>query len=163
MKNAIALENIRSAYNVWNIIRTADALWFDVILLWYTPSPFENKKVLKTSLGAENNVNIQQFYNIKKWLSYIKKVYNTIIWAEITTNAIPIYKINNIIKKPICIIVWNEIKWITLETIEQLDIISFIPMLWIKESLNVCEAATIFMYHLHYLNFNTIKLITNLK
>jgi tRNA G18 (ribose-2'-O)-methylase SpoU len=47
---SIALENIRSAYNVWNIIRSADALWFNVILLWYSPSPFENEKVKKHHL-----------------------------------------------------------------------------------------------------------------
>lgn len=32
MKNVVILENIRSAYNVGNIIRTADALGWDVRL-----------------------------------------------------------------------------------------------------------------------------------
>jgi tRNA G18 (ribose-2'-O)-methylase SpoU len=46
----IILENIRSAYNVGNIIRTADALGWQVRLTGYTPSPVDNKKVVKTSL-----------------------------------------------------------------------------------------------------------------
>ncbi len=148
MKPAIALENIRSAYNVWNIIRTADWLWFDVILLWYTPSPFENEKVLKTSLGAEKNVNLKQFYNVKKGLEYIKKTYPILIWAEITKNAIPLNKLSKKINNNFCFIVWNEVEWISIETLEQLDIVSFIPMQGIKESLNVCEAASIFMREL---------------
>jgi tRNA G18 (ribose-2'-O)-methylase SpoU len=32
---------------------------------------------------------------------------------------------------------------------EYLDIVSFIPMKGIKESLNVCEAASIFMYEIN--------------
>ena len=148
MKPAIALENIRSAYNVWNIIRSADALGFDVILLWYSPSPFENEKVIKTSLWAENNVNLKQFYNVKKWIEYIKENYKTFVWAELTENAVPIYELKNHIKEPVCILMWNEVEWVSLETLEQLDIVSFIPMQWIKESMNVCEAASIFMYEL---------------
>jgi len=149
MKPAVVLENIRSAYNVWNIIRTADALWYDVILLWYSPSPFENEKVLKTSLGAEKNVNIKQFYNVKKWLDYLRQTYNLLIGAEIVKGAISLLelseKINN---SSFCIIFWNEVNWISLETLEKLDIISYIPMNWVKESLNVCEAASIFMWEL---------------
>ena len=146
MKPAIALENIRSAYNVGNIIRTADGLGFDVILLGYSSSPFENEKVLKTSLGAEKNVNLKQFYNVKKGLDYIKENYSKTIWAEITANAIPLNKLrNNLSTANVCIIVGNEVSWISIETMEQLDIVSFIPMQWIKNSLNVCEAASIFM------------------
>jgi tRNA G18 (ribose-2'-O)-methylase SpoU len=57
----IILENIRSAYNVGNVIRTADALGRNVRLVGYTPSPVDNPKVRKTSLGAEEHVGIQQF------------------------------------------------------------------------------------------------------
>jgi len=146
MKNVIALENIRSAYNVWNIIRSADALGFDVILLGYSPSPFENEKVKKTSLWAENNVNLKQFYNVKKWISYIKENYKTFVWAELTDNAIPIYELKNKVKTPVCILMWNEVEGVSLETLDNLDIVSYIPMQWIKESMNVCEAASIFMY-----------------
>jgi len=52
----VLLENIRSAYNVGNIIRTADALGWQVWLSGYSPSPEDNLKVIKTSLGAESNV-----------------------------------------------------------------------------------------------------------
>jgi len=148
MKPAVVLENIRSAYNVWNIIRTADALWYDVILLWYSPSPFENEKVLKTSLGAEKNVNIKQFYNVKKWLDYLRQNYNLLIGAEITKWAINLLDLPKKIDNSFCIIFWNEVDWISLETLEKLDIVSYIPMNWVKESLNVCEAASIFMWEL---------------
>lgn len=146
-KNAIALENIRSVYNVWNIIRSADGLWLDVILLWYTPW-IEDSKIIKTSLGAEKNVNLKQFYNVKKWIQYIRKHYDMLIWVELHKDAVEISKLEKFKGKPICLLVWNEIDWVSLETIESLDLISFIPMRWVKKSLNVCEASSIFMYEI---------------
>jgi len=56
MHNVVILENIRSAYNVGNVVRTADSLGRDVRIVGYTPSPLTHPKVLKTSLGAEQNV-----------------------------------------------------------------------------------------------------------
>lgn len=60
-RKIIILENIRSAYNVGNVIRTADALGWEVWLTGYSPSPLDNPKVRKTSLGAEENVHLKQF------------------------------------------------------------------------------------------------------
>ena len=53
-RKIIILENIRSAYNVGNVIRTADALGREVRITGYTPSPLDHPKVKKTSLGAED-------------------------------------------------------------------------------------------------------------
>ena len=55
-RNVVILENIRSAYNVGNVVRTADSLGRDVRIVGYTPSPLDHPKVLKTSLGAEQNI-----------------------------------------------------------------------------------------------------------
>ncbi len=150
MKKALILENIRSAYNVGNIIRTADALGYDVILAGYSPSPFENPKVVKSSLWAEKSVNIKTFYNPVEALSYAKKEYWYLVWAEITDDAIDIDEWKKLIENQnwFAVVFWNEVDWVTLETLEKLDKVFFIPMKWTKESLNVCEAAAIFMYAL---------------
>jgi tRNA G18 (ribose-2'-O)-methylase SpoU len=44
------LENIRSAYNVGNIIRTADALGREVWMTGYTPTPDDTSRVGKSAL-----------------------------------------------------------------------------------------------------------------
>ena len=59
-RKIVVLENIRSAYNVWNVIRTADSLGWEVRITGYTPSPLDNPKVKKASLSAEENVGIRQ-------------------------------------------------------------------------------------------------------
>ena len=50
MKNLLILENIRSAYNVGTMIRTADALGWQVICSGFSPDPRQEPKVLKSSL-----------------------------------------------------------------------------------------------------------------
>jgi len=50
MRKIIILENIRSAYNVGNIIRTADALGWEVWMTGYTPAPEDSNRVGKSAL-----------------------------------------------------------------------------------------------------------------
>lgn len=147
----IVCENIRSWYNVGNIIRTADALWWWVVLVWYTANT-DHKEVIKTSLWAEKIIPIKRLDKVDK--IYIKEEWknNIIISAEFTWQSIPLQnlkikfnKITNNIYDDIYLIMWNEVIWVEQETIDISDIICHIPMTWIKESLNVGQAAAIFM------------------
>ena len=143
---AIVLENIRSCYNVWNIIRTADALWFDIIISGYTPSPFDNTKVLKTSLGSEKSVNIYHYYNTKQAIEFTREKYKNLIAAEITNKSI---SLSDFVKKnnldTIAIVFGNEVDGVLPETLNLVDSVVHIDMLWIKESLNVGQTTAIFM------------------
>lgn len=72
-KNCVIIENVRSAYNVGNIIRTADALGWDVCISGYSPHPARDEKVVKSSLGAESTVACKDFRNPYEALQYYKK------------------------------------------------------------------------------------------
>jgi len=141
----IILENVRSAYNVWNIIRTADALWRDVWLSWYTPSPLDNAKVVKTSLGAENNVNLKQFDNTLQAIQFAKKNKLFVLAAEITKDSIDLKKFKKKINKWVALVLWNEVDGVSTEILKNVDQIVSIQMKGIKESLNVGQTAAIFM------------------
>ena len=84
----IILENIRSAYNVGNVVRTADALGRDVRITGYTPSPLDHPKVIKTSLWAEENVHLQQFNFTPEAIQKAKESGMTVIAAELTDEAV---------------------------------------------------------------------------
>lgn len=88
--NIVILENIRSAYNVGNIIRTADALGRHVRLTGYTPSPEDTQKVVKTSLGAEKHVGLKQFGHTPEAIEFAKKKKFLVVAAEITKDSIPL-------------------------------------------------------------------------
>jgi 23S rRNA (guanosine2251-2'-O)-methyltransferase len=148
----IVIENLRSAYNVGNIIRTADALWRGVIFVWYTARP-DHKEVKKTALWSEISVPNLEFNELSDALYYMN-THGLTIAAELTESSIPLKDIQTNIKNlnkswgDTFVIVGNEVTWVEQDTLNKSDIITHIPMLGIKESLNVGQAAAIIMWEL---------------
>jgi tRNA G18 (ribose-2'-O)-methylase SpoU len=143
--NVVILENIRSAYNVGNIIRTADALWWQVRLTGYTPSPEDTQKVAKTSLGAETNVGLRQFGHTPEAIEYAKKTWLLVIAAEITETSVSLATLKKGEHVGIAIIFWNEVDGVLDSTLNLVEKVVHIPMYGIKESLNVGQSSAIFM------------------
>ncbi len=146
----VILENIRSAYNVGNIIRTADALWWDVRLAGYSPSPDDTVKVSKTSLGAEKNVWLKQFNTTIQAIEYAKTLWFVVIAAEVDQRSIYLKDFSKSTKKSdnIAVVFGNEIDGVLENTLKIVDNVVAIPMKWIKESLNVGQTSAIFMWEL---------------
>lgn len=148
----IVVENLRSAYNVGNIIRTADALWRGVIFVWYTARP-DHKEVKKTALWSEISVPNMEFNELSDALYYMN-THGVTIAAELTENSTPLKQLQKEIKNlkkfwgDVFVVVGNEVTWVEQETLNKADIITHIPMLGIKESLNVWQAAAIIMWEL---------------
>jgi tRNA G18 (ribose-2'-O)-methylase SpoU len=143
----VILENIRSAYNVGNIIRTADALGWKVRLTGYTPSPFQIPKVAKTSLGAEHTVDLKQFGFSKEAIDAAKDLGLSVVAAEITEKAVSVDRYDQWWKW-IAVIFWNEVEWVLEETLKYVDDVVCIPMHGVKESLNVGQSCAIIMWEL---------------
>lgn len=144
----VILENIRSAYNVGNVVRTADALWWKVRIVGYTPSPLYHPKVRKTSLWAEETTDIQQFDFTTDAIKKAKELWLQVISAELTPNAIPLSEFSSLSSKEIAIIFGNEVDGILQQTLDEVDTVVQIPMQGIKESLNIGQSAAIFMWEL---------------
>ena len=148
----IVVENLRSAYNVGNIIRTADALGRWVVFVWYTARP-DHKEVKKTALGAELTVPQIEFGELNDALYYMH-THGLVIAAELTEKSTSLTDIHDQIQTlnksgwDIFVVVGNEVTGVESQTLLQSDIITHIPMLGIKESLNVGQAAAIIMWEL---------------
>lgn len=159
MKNKelfLILHDIRSAYNVGAIFRSADGAGVSKIYLTgYTPIPAfsdkENKtqaeKMLeKTALGAEKSVSWEQCENLDILLEKLQKENCTIIALEKTISAIEIGKYSCIF--PAALILGNEVEGVSEDVLRRCDTIISIPMRGEKESLNVSVAAGIAIYEL---------------
>lgn len=147
-RKIVVLENIRSAYNVGNVIRTADSLWWEVWLTGYTPSPLDNPKVKKTSLWAEENVGLRQFDYIEDVIEECKKLNISYIAAEITSTATSLADFSVDFSWDIAIIFWNEVEGVLPQTLQNVEKVVYIPMQWIKESMNIWQSTAIFMWEL---------------
>lgn len=152
----VILDNIRSAYNVGSILRTAEGFGINKIILGgITPTPL-NTKTLKTSLGTEKNISWEYCKNCISYLSNHASGSYTVIGLENCRQAKPIWEVNHFhLKKRIVLIIGNENFGIDPELLDLCDLIVNIPMTGEKKSFNVATAFGIAAFFLlNRNNFN---------
>jgi 23S rRNA (guanosine2251-2'-O)-methyltransferase len=143
-QKAVLLDNIRSAWNVGSIFRSADGFGFrPVYLCGITPTP-EIEAVIKTSLGAEDAVPWSYHKDAVKLVMGLKKEGWRILALEDGEGAVPIdpdLKMDDTV-----LIVGNEITGVDPELLDLCDEIVYIPMFGEKKSFNVAVAFGIAAY-----------------
>lgn len=146
----MVLDNLRSAYNVGSIFRTADAYKVSQLFLTgYTPTPL-NRKVAKTSLGAENYVSWQYRTYGVSCIKQLKKDQVKIICLENgVRRSKPIFSFKPVL--PIAVVVGNEVEGIKKSILRLADEIIYIPMYGKKESFNVSVAVGIFLFYIDFI------------
>lgn len=146
-RNIIALlDNIRSAWNVGAIFRTADAFGVRHLhLCGITPTP-ENDSVRKTALGADKTIPWTQARNALTSAQKLKAEGHRLLALEQDERAIPIsdlaiddLRLSPAVSAdlPIVLIVGNEISGVDPALLDLCDRIVHIPMRGQKRSLNV--------------------------
>jgi len=142
----LILHNIRSAYNVGSIFRTADAAGVKkVYLCGYTPTP-DNQKVVKTSLGAEKYIPWEYYKQTWRLLKKLNANGIQIIALEQTKKSADYRQFKP--RFPLALVVGNEVRGLSKKILAYVDKIIAIPMYGRKESLNVAVAAGIALYKL---------------
>jgi tRNA G18 (ribose-2'-O)-methylase SpoU len=147
----IILENIRSAYNVGAIFRTADGAGVSKIyLIGYTPSPIDRfgrvqPEILKTSLGASAEIEWEHVSSSKELIIRLQSAGCDVVAVEQDPRSITI--VDFVAPAHVAYIMGNEVVGVESDTLQLCDTIIYLPMLGHKESLNVSVAAGIVMYH----------------
>ncbi len=140
------LENVRSAYNVGSVFRTADAFLIEAIYLTgYTARP-PHKEIKKTALGAEETVDWKHFANAKEAISELKQNGYTVFAVEQVEKSISLEKFDSDGK--IAVVFGNEVTGVEQSTIAQCDGCIEIPQLGMKHSLNIATAAGVVLWEL---------------
>lgn len=159
-KLALLLADIRSAYNVGSIFRTADGFGVEkIICTGITPYPKlqsderlphviekADDMIAKTALGAEKTVAFEYYQDaieaINKLAGKGYKIY-ALEQAE-TSRPLPDFKPSF----PSLLILGNEVEGLPQNLLDKCDEILEIPMQGTKESLNVSVACGIALYAL---------------
>jgi tRNA G18 (ribose-2'-O)-methylase SpoU len=145
---SVLLDNIRSAWNVGSILRSADGFGFaHAYLCGITPTP-ENEAVTKTSMGAEDSVSWSHHKDAVKLVKGLKKEGLKILALEDDQRALPLDDAQLQNQRSV-LIVGNEIAGIDLELLDLCDSIYCIPMHGEKKSFNVAIAFSIAAYAIH--------------
>ena len=147
----LLLENIRSAYNVGAIFRTADASGVDkIFLIGHTPTPIDRfgrvqTEIHKTSLGASDFIAWEHADTATELLEQLQSDGVQVAAVEQTPQAILITNFTE--PESVVYVLGNEVTGVSPEVLALADIIIELPMLGQKESLNVSVTAGIVLYH----------------
>jgi tRNA G18 (ribose-2'-O)-methylase SpoU len=144
---AVLLDNIRSAWNVGSILRSADGFGFShAYLCGITPTP-ELDAVRKTALGAEDYVTWSQHKDAFKLVKGLKKEGWEVGALEEDQRAKPISKfVDSQTSSPFVLILGSEVTGVDPELLDLADNIFYIPMRGQKRSFNVANAFSIAAY-----------------
>jgi tRNA G18 (ribose-2'-O)-methylase SpoU len=141
------LENIRSAYNVGSVFRTADAFLLEgIYICGYTAYP-PHKEIKKTALGAEDTVAWKHFKNIGEAIGEIRALGYKVYAVE---QAVDSWKLGSFTVEDdkVAVIFGNEVTGVEQNTIALCDGVIEIPQLGMKHSLNVATAAGVVLWEL---------------
>jgi 23S rRNA (guanosine2251-2'-O)-methyltransferase len=148
----LILSNLRSAGNVGQILRTADAAGVETVCACgYTPYPqtdrdsrpphisiANQRAIAKTALGAELSVPVLHYPDTITALREAKSLGFKIIIVEQAENALNLFDYNPPLNQPFP------------TDLEAADAILELPMLGRKESLNVAATVAIALYYLRF-------------
>lgn len=139
----VILDHIEDTHNFGAIIRTCEAAGVSYMVIPNDRAVQVNSTVIKTSVGAIENINIIRVPNIN---NVIKKLKEKNVWIAGTTlnNSEKYTQIDY--NGPIAVILGNEGKGISNLTEKLCDFLIKIPMLGKINSLNVSVAAGIVIY-----------------
>ena len=143
----VLLDNIRSAWNVGSILRSADGFGYShAYLCGITPTP-EEDAVRKTSLNAEDFVTWSYHKDAVKLVKGLRIEGWKIVSLENEERAFPVEeKALSLRPFPTVLVVGNELTGVDPGLLNYSDEIIYLPMRGAKQSFNVAVAFGIAAY-----------------
>jgi 23S rRNA (guanosine2251-2'-O)-methyltransferase len=157
--------NLRSCHNVGSLLRTADGLGIErVLLTGYTPYPLAandtrlphlaaklDHQIHKTALDAEKTQAWDHYSDLSSALDKLRAEGYSIAAIEQDETAVSLPTFRPPLK--IALLVGREVEGVEPDVLTKCDYILEIPMFGSKESFNVVQAAAMSLYHCHFTPF----------
>lgn len=135
------LDNIRSAFNVGSIFRTAECLGAEKIYLCgYTPLPTQ-WKVDKTAMGTQEYLSWEEAPKLLECLEELKDEGYRIVALETAASASDLFE--KFESEPTAFVLGNERFGLDPEVLKIIDEVRIIPLRGRKNSLNVGVTAAV--------------------
>ncbi len=158
MQKRIILDNIRSAHNVGSIFRTSDGAGVEKIyLVGPTPTPVDRfgrpqPEIVKTSLGASESLQWEHIgdagsESVSEALALIVTLQAegfTVVAVEQAPHSVSLYDF--MVPDNVVYIMGAEVEGVHQELIDAADAVVEIPLVGMKESLNVSVSAGIILF-----------------
>jgi len=142
----LVLDNLRSAFNVGSIFRTADtARLARILTCGYTAHP-PHPKLDKTALGTLDYIDTAHFDTTAAAVGALKEE-GIPVWALETTSHSSSYAALRY-PQPVALVLGNEALGVSSTVLEQCDQLIEIPMYGYKNSLNVAAACAVTVFEI---------------
>ncbi len=143
----LVLDNVRSAHNVGNILRAAEASRATrVFHCGLTPVPPE-PKLLKTAMGAAEYVPHEHAHSTLGVVRALQESGVQVWGCETSARSVPYPRAAPAgWPSPLALVLGNELIGVDTEVLDACDLVIEIPMHGVKNSLNVATAASILMW-----------------
>jgi len=142
----VAIDHLRSAFNVGSIIRVVDAVGFESVMLSSGTPGRETLQVRKTAMGCAGWIPQTRHKDLAEALIRAKEEDYSIIGIETVPNTCS-YAEYPWPEKGI-VVVGNEEYGITEDVLKACDDFVHLPMSGIKNSVNVANAFAVIAFHL---------------
>jgi len=142
---AIVLENVQDPGNVGTVIRTANAMGIDVVILVGDCADLYNPKTIRATMGGIFRQCVIEM-NIDELKYYVNQKELRLFGAALSDISIDI---RNISMKKIAVAVGSEGRGLSSELLKICDGQLIIPMKPDSESLNAAVAASIIMWEMN--------------
>lgn len=141
----VVLDNVRSLANVGSIFRTSDGFSVEQIILGGITGKPPHREIQRTALGATESVKWKHVADLTSELVNFKKNGYALVSIEQCEQSILPTDISSI-KKPICLVLGNEVEGVSQNIIDMSDSVVEIPQSGTKHSFNVTVAAAIVLW-----------------
>jgi len=142
----LILEHIQDTHNLGAILRTAESVKVDGVLITRHETAPINEVVAKTSAGAVSHLRIAQISSITNIVKILK---DSGFWIFGTSLKADKFYYQENFKIPVVLILGNEEKGLKHSTESICDSLIKIPMLGKIQSLNVSVSAGIFLHEIN--------------
>ena len=141
----IVLDRLRSAHNVGNIFRLAEALGAEIIGCGATPMP-PHPKLERTAMGTDKTVPFRSVPEVADAIRLLRNEGVGMILAAEPGGGESSEAWNRSYQLPLAVIFGNEALGVHPEALRMVDGLVSLPMLGSKASINVSNAAAAIMY-----------------
>lgn len=146
MPVSVVLDRLRSAFNVGNILRVAEALRVaDVVACGYTAHP-PHPKLEKTARGCDQIVPCRHVDTALEAVRELRKAGRWVYAVETVEGATPVWEAE--FEFPAAVVLGNEALGISDEVLAHCDGTVSLPRFGRKNSINVGNCAAVVLYRI---------------
>jgi len=142
----LVLDGVTQHYNIGAILRLADALLLEQVIVCGTPVNIRNRKLVQAARGTQGWVPWAECESAEIAVRRAVAEGYQIALAELTEHSIPPEEFQP--KFPVCLVLGSEKSGVSADVASMAEAAIAVPMRGMANSMNVATAAAIILYQL---------------